>query len=183
MRGWLEIAGGVALTIAAEPIHEARSRPRRADRHRLMAGMGFWAVNTSAPFQSDSAMLIVLAAGDVALILWWTMIFLIAAPPVTQMASDRPHVHRGPRTSELAGRLDSDAVRIRPSRGVRRGQVHRAVGIRTLVCCSNRGRHCCRDRNRRCEELPFRRKNVSGRVSGHGRAFFVCRRSHARSAH
>ena len=68
MHGWLEIIGGVALAIAAEPIHETG----HAAAARLLTGawphVSFWAVHPTAPFKSNSAILGVLAAGDAAVI-------------------------------------------------------------------------------------------------------------------
>jgi len=75
---WLEIAGGVALAIAAEPVHECG----HAIAARLFTGawpdVGFWAVHPTAPFASTGAVLGVLAAGDVAVIGWWALVLWLA---------------------------------------------------------------------------------------------------------
>jgi hypothetical protein len=77
MHGWLEITGGVALAIAAEPIHETG----HAAAARLLTGawphVSFWAVHPTAPFKSNGAILGVLAAGDAAVMMWWALTLLI----------------------------------------------------------------------------------------------------------
>lgn len=76
--GWLEIAGGIALAIAAEPIHEAG----HAVAARVFTGawprFGFWAVHPTKQFESAGTILAVLAAGDAAVIVWWALAYLIA---------------------------------------------------------------------------------------------------------
>jgi hypothetical protein len=77
-RGWLEISTGVALAIAAEPIHELG----HALAVWLTAGawpeVGFWAVHPTSHFESTQAVLAVLAAGEAAVIGWWGLVCLIA---------------------------------------------------------------------------------------------------------
>jgi hypothetical protein len=75
---WLEVVGGVGLAIAAQPIHEAG----HAVAARLLTGVwpsiGFWAVHPAGHFESISSVLTVLAAGDVAVIVWWAVMLFIS---------------------------------------------------------------------------------------------------------
>jgi hypothetical protein len=75
---WLEIAGGVALAIAAEPIHEIG----HAVAARVLTGswprVGLWAVHPTARIQSVESVLGILAAGDLAVIAWWGLAALLA---------------------------------------------------------------------------------------------------------
>jgi hypothetical protein len=77
-RGWVEIGTGVALAIAAEPIHELG----HAVAVRLTTGawpeICFWAVHPTGRFESTGAVLVVLAAGEAAVIGWWGLAYLIA---------------------------------------------------------------------------------------------------------
>lgn len=70
--------GGIALAIAAEPIHEAG----HAVVARVFTGawprFGFWAVHPTGQFESAGAILAVLVAGDAAVIVWWALAYLIA---------------------------------------------------------------------------------------------------------
>jgi hypothetical protein len=67
----------VALAIAAEPVHEAG----HALAARILTGawphVGFWAVHPTAPFKSAAAVLGVLAAGDVAIVFFWSVILVV----------------------------------------------------------------------------------------------------------
>ena len=78
LSGGLEIAGGIALAIAAEPIHEAG----HAVAARMFTGawprFGLWAVHPTGQFESAGAILAVLVAGDAAVIGWWALVYLIA---------------------------------------------------------------------------------------------------------
>lgn len=78
MRGWVEIGTGVALAIAAEPIHELG----HAVAVRLSTGawpeVGFWAVHPTGHFESTAAVLAVLAAGEAAVIGWWGLVYVVA---------------------------------------------------------------------------------------------------------
>jgi hypothetical protein len=78
MRGWVEIGAGVALAIAAEPIHELG----HAMAVRLTTGawpeVGFWAVHPTGHFESTAAILAVLAAGEAAVIGWWGLMYVVA---------------------------------------------------------------------------------------------------------
>jgi hypothetical protein len=77
MSGRLEIAGSVALAIAAEPIHEAG----HAIAVRIVTGIwpeiGFWAVHPTAAFHSNGDILAVLGAGDAAVTIWWGLMLII----------------------------------------------------------------------------------------------------------
>jgi hypothetical protein len=77
MKAWAEILGGIGLAIAAEPIHEGG----HAIATRMVTGVwpkiGFWAVHPTSGFASKLDALIVLAAGDLAVLIWWTAIFLL----------------------------------------------------------------------------------------------------------
>lgn len=77
-RGWVEIGTGVALAIAAEPIHELG----HAVAVRLTTGawpeVGFWAVHPAGHFESTAAVLGVLAAGEAAVIGWWGLVYVVA---------------------------------------------------------------------------------------------------------
>lgn len=77
MRAWAEILGSVALAIAAEPIHEVG----HAVAIRLLTGnwprIGFWAVHPTSGFGTKLDALIVLAAGDLAVLAWWATVFLV----------------------------------------------------------------------------------------------------------
>jgi hypothetical protein len=77
MKAWGEIVGGIGLAIAAEPIHEGG----HAIATRMVTGVwpkiGFWAVHPTSGFASKLDALIVLAAGDLAVLIWWTAIFLL----------------------------------------------------------------------------------------------------------
>jgi hypothetical protein len=79
--GWTEIAGGVALAAAAEPIHEAG----HAIAARLLTGIwpqiGFWAVHPTVQIETKAAVLSVLAAGDAAVVAWWALVLLISRRP------------------------------------------------------------------------------------------------------
>ena len=78
IRDWLEVGAGVALAVAAEPIHEVG----HAVAARLLTGawpqVGFWAVHPTAPFESAAAVLGVLAAGDAAVLMWWALMIRVA---------------------------------------------------------------------------------------------------------
>jgi len=78
MSGRLEIAGSVALAIAAEPIHEGG----HAIAIRIVTGVwpeiGFWAVHPTAAFHSNGDILAVLGAGDAAVTIWWGLMLLVA---------------------------------------------------------------------------------------------------------
>jgi hypothetical protein len=77
MKAWAEILGGIGLAIAAEPIHEGG----HAVATRMVTGVwpevGLWAVHPTSGFASKLDALIVLAAGDLAVLIWWTAIFLL----------------------------------------------------------------------------------------------------------
>ena len=77
MRAWAEILASVALAIAAEPIHEVG----HAVTTRLLTGtwlrIGFWAVHPTSGFATKLDALIVLAAGDLAVLAWWLAVFLV----------------------------------------------------------------------------------------------------------
>ena len=77
MKAWAEILGGIGLAIAAEPIHEGG----HAIATRMMTGVwpeiGLWAVHPTSGFTSKLDALIVLAAGDLAVLTWWAVIFLL----------------------------------------------------------------------------------------------------------
>jgi len=77
MRAWAEIVGSVALAIAAEPIHEVG----HAVTTPLLTGtwpqIGFWAVHPSSGFGTKLHALIVLAAGDVAVLGWWLAVLVL----------------------------------------------------------------------------------------------------------
>lgn len=77
MAPWAQTSGGVLLAIAAQPIHEGG----HAMAMRLLTGawphVSFWAVYSGSQFQSKLDALIVLAAGDFAVLAWWTAIFLL----------------------------------------------------------------------------------------------------------
>jgi hypothetical protein len=76
MKAWAEMFGGIGLAIAAEPIHEGG----HAVATRMMTGVwpevGLWAVHPTSGFASKLDALIVLAAGDLAVLTWWAAIFL-----------------------------------------------------------------------------------------------------------
>ena len=76
MKAWGEIVGGIGLAIAAEPIHEGG----HAIATRMVTGVwpkiGFWAVHPTSGFASKLDALIVLAAGDLAVLTWWVAVFL-----------------------------------------------------------------------------------------------------------
>lgn len=78
MRAWAEILAGIALAVVAEPIHEGG----HAIATRLLTGawpqVGLWAVHPTSGFASKLDALIVLAAGDLAVLAWWVAIFLFA---------------------------------------------------------------------------------------------------------
>ena len=76
--GWLEVAGSVLLAIAAEPIHEAGHAAAAWSVTGVWPDIGFWAVHPTVPFRSNADMLVVLGAGDLALIAWWGLMLLIA---------------------------------------------------------------------------------------------------------
>jgi hypothetical protein len=78
MSGWLEVAGSVALAIAAEPIHEAGHAVAARCVTGVWPTIGFWAVHPTAPFRSTADMLAVLSAGDLAVLAWWGLMLLIA---------------------------------------------------------------------------------------------------------
>lgn len=69
-------ASGLAIA-AAEPIHEGG----HAIATRMVTGVwpeiGLWAVHPTSGFASKLDALIVLAAGDLAVLTWWTAIFLL----------------------------------------------------------------------------------------------------------
>ena len=77
MKAWAEILGGIGLAIAAEPIHEGG----HAIATRMVTGVwpeiGLWAVHPTSGFASKLDALIVLAAGDLAVLTWWAVIFLL----------------------------------------------------------------------------------------------------------
>ena len=77
MKAWAEILGGIGLAIAAEPIHEGG----HAIATRMVTGVwpeiGLWTVHPTSGFASKLDVLIVLAAGDLAVLTWWTAIFLL----------------------------------------------------------------------------------------------------------
>src|SRR5262245_64181515 len=81
LAGWTEISVGVALAIAAEPIHEAG----HAIAARLLTGVwpqiGFWAVHPTVRIETKAAVLSVLAAGDAAVVAWWGLVLLISRRP------------------------------------------------------------------------------------------------------
>ncbi len=78
MSGWLEVAGSVALAIAAEPIHEAGHAVAARCVTGVWPEIGFWAVHPAAPFRSRADMLAVLSAGDLAVLAWWGLMLLFA---------------------------------------------------------------------------------------------------------
>ena len=75
MHAWKEIICGVGLAIAGQPIHEGG----HAVASRLLTGLwpqiSFWAVYPVGRFESKIAALTVLAAGDVAVVVWWLALF------------------------------------------------------------------------------------------------------------
>ncbi|MBV8820415.1 MAG: hypothetical protein JO022_18790 [Acidobacteriaceae bacterium] len=77
MKAWAEILSGIALAVAAEPIHESG----HAIATRILTGVwpeiGFWAVHPASGFATKLDALIVLAAGDLAVLAWWGAIFLL----------------------------------------------------------------------------------------------------------
>jgi len=78
VKAWAEILAGIALAVVAEPIHEGG----HAVATRLLTGawpqVGLWAVHPTSGFASKLDALIVLAAGDLAVLAWWVTIFLFA---------------------------------------------------------------------------------------------------------
>lgn len=76
VKAWAEILAGIALAVVAEPIHEGG----HAMATRLLTGawpqVGLWAVHPTSGFASKLDALIVLAAGDLAVLAWWVTIFL-----------------------------------------------------------------------------------------------------------
>lgn len=77
MGAWAETGGGILLAIAAQPIHEGG----HAVATRVLTGawphLGVWAVYPVGLFSSKLDALIVLAAGDLAVLSWWTVLFLL----------------------------------------------------------------------------------------------------------
>jgi hypothetical protein len=77
MKAWAEILGGIGLAIAAEPIHEGG----HAIATRIVTGVwpeiGLWAVHPTSGFGSKLDALLVLGAGDLAVLTWWAAIFLL----------------------------------------------------------------------------------------------------------
>lgn len=77
MGAFTETGGGILLAIAAQPIHEGG----HAVATRVLTGawphLGFWAVYPVSLFSSKLDALIVLAAGDSAVLAWWTVLFLV----------------------------------------------------------------------------------------------------------
>lgn len=75
MHAWKEIICGVGLAIAGQPIHEGG----HAVASRLLTGLwpqiSFWAVYPVGRFESKTAALTVLAAGDIAVVVWWLALF------------------------------------------------------------------------------------------------------------
>jgi hypothetical protein len=77
MRAWAEILGSVGLAIAAEPIHEVGHAVAARVLTETWPQVGFWAVHPTSGFGSKLDALIVLAAGDLAVLAWWAAIFLV----------------------------------------------------------------------------------------------------------
>ena len=77
MKASAEILSGIALAVAAEPIHEGG----HAIATRLLTGVwpeiGFWAVHPASGFATKLDAVIVLVAGDLAVLAWWGAIFLL----------------------------------------------------------------------------------------------------------
>ena len=77
MKAWAEIVGGIGLAVAAEPIHESG----HAMAARLLTGewpqVGLWSVHPASGFASKLDALIVLAAGDFAVLAWCAAIFAL----------------------------------------------------------------------------------------------------------
>ena len=86
MKAWAEILSGIALAVAAEPIHESG----HAIATRILTGVwpkiGFWAVHPASGFATKLDALIVLAAGDLAVLAWWGAIFLLVCRPQRRWA-------------------------------------------------------------------------------------------------
>lgn len=77
-RGWVEIGTGVALAIAAEPIHELGHVMAVRLTTGVWPAVGFWAVHPTGHFESTAAILGVLAAGEIAVIGWWGLVYVVA---------------------------------------------------------------------------------------------------------
>src|SRR6267378_7229362 len=77
VKAWVEILAGIALAVAAEPIHEGG----HAMATRVVTGawpeIGLWAVHPTSGFASKLDALIVFAAGDLAVLAWWAAIFVL----------------------------------------------------------------------------------------------------------
>lgn len=77
MEEFKEIVGGILLAIAAQPIHEGGHALAAWILTGVWPRIGFWAVYPVNPLQSKRAALLVLAAGDIAVLVWWTLLFVL----------------------------------------------------------------------------------------------------------
>ncbi len=77
MKAWAEILGGIGLAIAAEPIHEIGHAIATRMVTSVWPEIGLWAVHPTSGFTSKLDALIVLAAGDLAVLTWWAAIYLL----------------------------------------------------------------------------------------------------------